>query len=181
MDNIAKTESARQMPAARTTRMARRALTLGLAALALLGLPSRAVADVTVFLGANTSPANRQVRGAAVGAGLLVVAFEFEYADTTDDPLATAPSLKTGIGNLLLQTPFAVLGIQPYFAAGGGLYQEDLGTHSDRGFVVGTGGGAKISLVGPIRLRVDYRVIRLGSGALSSPAHRVYAGLNLKF
>jgi len=28
---------------------------------------------------------------------------------------------------------------------------------------------------------VDYRVFKLGSGALYSPAHRVYAGLNLSF
>jgi hypothetical protein len=39
----------------------------------------------------------------------------------------------------------------------------------------------KISLVGPLALRVDYRVFKLGSGALYSPAHRIYAGLNLKF
>ncbi len=150
-------------------------------ALLLLGLPGRALADVTVFLGANTSPANRQVKGLAIGAGLLIVAFEFEYADTTEDPAAGAPSLKTGMGNLLLQTPIAVLGIQPYFVTGGGFYLEELGTHSDKGFAVGTGGGAKISLVGPLRLRVDYRVIKLGSGALTTPTHRVYAGLNLKF
>ena len=37
------------------------------------------------------------------------------------------------------------------------------------------------SLVGPLRLRVDYRVFKLGSGALYSPAHRVYAGLNVRF
>lgn len=156
-------------------------LTCCLTALLLLCLPGLAVADVTVFLGANTSPANRQVKGVAVGAGLLVFAFEFEYADTTDDPVAAAPALKTGMGNVLLQTPFSILGIQPYFAIGGGLYQEDLGVHSDRGFAIGTGGGAKISLIGPIRLRVDYRVVKLGSGALTTPAHRVYAGLNLKF
>jgi hypothetical protein len=35
--------------------------------------------------------------------------------------------------------------------------------------------------VGPLRLRVDYRAFKLGSGALYSPAHRGYAGLNLKF
>lgn len=185
MDNIAKTESARQMPAARTTRMARRALTLGLAALALLGLPSRAVADVTVFLGANTSPANRLARGVAIGAGLLVVGFEFEYSDTTDDVASRAPSLRTGMGNLLLQSPVALAGIQPYFTVGGGVYHEDLGTNGsiadNTGFGMNTGGGVKISLLGPIRLRVDYRVFSLKNGALTTPAHRIYAGLNLKF
>ncbi len=43
-----------------------------------------------------------------------------------------------------------------------------------------TGGGVKVSLAGPIRLLVDYRVFKRGSGALNSPAHRFYAGLNLK-
>lgn len=139
-----------------------------------------AFADITAFIGANTTPANRQVRGAAVGGGLVVVGFEFEYAYTIDDPAATAPSLKIGSGNLLLQTPVAIFGVQPYFTTGGGLYSETLGTHNDKGIALNTGGGVKISLAGPLRVRVDYRVIRLGSGALFSPAHRIYAGLNLK-
>jgi opacity protein-like surface antigen len=156
-----------------------RILTLGLAALLALCLPSRALADVTVFLGASTSPSTRQVRGAAAGAGLLIIGFEFEYADTTGDPAAAAPALKTGMASVLLQTPAAVMRVQPYFLTGAGIYQEDLGAHSDQGFAVGT--GAKITLFGPIRLRLDYRVFKLGSGALISPTHRFYAGLNLKF
>lgn len=140
-----------------------------------------AFADITAFIGANTTPANRQVRGVAFGIGLLVVGFEFEYAFTVDDPTATAPSLKTGSGNVLLQTPVAFYGVQPYFTTGGGLYNETLGTHDDTGVVLNTGGGVKISLAGPLRVRLDYRVLKLGSGALFSPAHRIYAGLNVKF
>ena len=140
-----------------------------------------AFADVTAFLGANTTPANRQVRGFAVGFGLLIVGFGFEYTNTTDDPTATAPSLKIGSGNLLLQTPVAIFGVQPYFTTGAGIYSETLGTHTDRGFAPNTGGGVKVTLAGPLRVRVDYRVFKLGSGALYSPAHRVYAGLNLSF
>jgi opacity protein-like surface antigen len=147
--------------------------------LALSAVPARA--DLTAFIGANTTPANRQVRGAAVGTGLLVVGFEFEYAYSPDDLSAAAPSLKTGMGNVLLQTPGAIKGFQPYFTTGGGIYQEELGaTHSDTGVGFNTGGGVKIDLVGPLRLRVDYRIFKLGSGALSSPAHRFYAGVNLK-
>ena len=154
--------------------------TVGIA-VALLALTSApAMADVTAFIGANTTPANRQVRGAALGFGLLVVAVELEYAYTPDDPAATAPSLKTGMGNVLLQTPVAFMGFQPYFTTGGGLYQEELGTHSDTGVGFNTGGGVKVSLAGPIRLRVDYRIFKLGSGALNSPAHRFYVGVNLK-
>ena len=54
-------------------------------------------------------------------------------------------------------------------------------TLQDTSFLLNTGGGVKISLVGPLRLRVDYRVFKLGSDALYSPAHRIYLGVNLKF
>jgi hypothetical protein len=70
---------------------------------------------------------------------------------------------------------------QPYFTTGAGIYRETLGAHQDTGLGVNTGGGVKVSLIGPLRLRVDYRVFKLGSDALYSPAHRIYAGLNLKF
>jgi opacity protein-like surface antigen len=140
-----------------------------------------AFADITAFIGANTTPANRQVRGLAAGIGFLVVGFEFEYANTTDDLTASAPSLTTGSGNIVFQTPVAFFGFQPYFTTGAGLYRETLGTHQDTSFALNTGGGVKIALIGPVRLRVDYRVFRLGGGALHSPAHRIYAGLNLKF
>jgi hypothetical protein len=155
--------------------------TLGIVVALLILTAAPARADVTGFIGANTTPANRQVRGGALGFGLLIVGFELEYAFTPDEPAASAPSLKTGMGNLILQTPVAVFGLQPYFTTGGGFYQEELGLHSDTGFAVNTGAGVKVSLAGPIRLRVDYRVFKLGSGALDSPAHRIYAGLNLKF
>jgi hypothetical protein len=157
-----------------------RTRTVGLAVvlLALTAVPARA--DLTAFIGANTTPANRQVRGAALGIGLLVVGFEFEYAYSPDDLTAAAPSLKTGMGNVILQTPAAIMGFQPYFTTGGGIYREELGAHSDTGVGFNTGGGVKVSLVGPLRLRVDYRIFKLGSGALNSPAHRFYAGLNLK-
>src|SRR5581483_2548462 len=142
---------------------------------------SSAFANATVFVGANTTPANRQTLGGAIGMGLLMVGFEFEYAVTTDDPAAGAPSLKTGMANVLLQTPLPLAGFQPYATVGGGIYSETLGDHSDVSFGTNLGGGVKISLVGPLALRVDYRLFKLGSGALYSPAHRVYAGLNLRF
>jgi hypothetical protein len=151
------------------------------AALLLAAAAAPARADLTAFIGATTTPANRQTRGFAVGTGLVIVGFEFEYASTTDDPTVGAPSLKTGSGNLLLQTPGAFFGFQPYWTTGGGVYQEELGAHQDTGFSLNTGGGVKVNLIGPIRLRVDYRVFRQGNGALYSTAHRVYTGLNLKF
>jgi len=152
---------------------------LASAGLLLLMATAPARADITGFIGANTTPANRQVRGAAFGLGVLVVGVEFEYAFTPDEPTASAPSLRTGMGNVILQTPVSFFGIQPYFTTGGGIYREELGLHEDTGFGLNTGGGVKVSLIGPIRLRVDYRIFKLGSGALYSPVHRIYAGLNL--
>lgn len=151
------------------------------AVLLVLACAQPARADITAFIGANTTPANRAARGLAIGMGLLIVGFEFEYSSTPDDPTAAAPSLTTGMGNVLLQTPIAFMGVQPYVTAGAGAYRETLGTHEDTSLGVNTGAGVKISLVGPLRLRVDYRVFKLGSGALYSPVHRIYAGLNLKF
>jgi hypothetical protein len=153
---------------------------MSLAALLLLGTAAPARADLTGFLGVNTTPTNRQVRGGAIGAGILIIGFEGEFAYTPDDVKASAPSLTTGMGNVLLQTPIAVMGFQPYVTTGGGIYKEELGTRSDTGFGVNAGGGVKISLVGPLRLRIDYRVFKLGSGTLYTPVHRIYVGLNLK-
>ena len=159
------------------------------AVLVLLCSPAKAFADATLFIGANTSPANRTAKGVAIGVGLLFIGFEFEYSDTTDDLPSRSPGLKTGMGNVLLQTPGAFFGIQPYFTAGGGVYHEDLSTSGtvttslidNTGFGMNTGGGVKINLLGPVRLRVDYRVFSLKQNANTSPVHRVYAGINLKF
>ncbi len=155
---------------------------LGLALVfGVVGAPAVARADITAFIGATMTPENRMARGVAVGLGLLVVAFEFEYANTPEDLEAGAPSLLTGSGNVLLQTPIPVFGVQPYFTTGAGIYREVLGTHEQTGFAPNVGGGVKISLAGPLRLRVDYRIFTLGDAALYSPTYRIYAGLNLAF
>ena len=157
-----------------------RTLAAGILVMALF--PASARADATAFLGANTTPSTRAVKGVALGLGLLIVAFEFEYATTSEDLEApAAPALKTGMGNVLLQTPVPIFRLQPYFTTGGGVYRETLGSHQETGWGTNVGGGVKVALAGPLRLRLDYRVFKLGSGALNSPAHRVYAGLNLSF
>jgi opacity protein-like surface antigen len=152
-----------------------------LGVLMLAGTCAPARADITAFLGATTTPVNRQVRGAAVGSGLLIVGFEFEYSSTAEDRAAGAPSLQVGSANGLLQTPVAILRFQPYVTAGAGIFRERFGTSTETGVAPNVGAGVKLSLAGPLRLRVDYRVFRLGDGARYTPSHRLYAGLNLKF
>jgi hypothetical protein len=152
-----------------------------LVSLILLAGARPAFADVTAFLGTATAPSNRTTRGFAIGGGLAIVGFEFEYADTIEAPLEGAPSLRTGMGNVYVQTPVAIMGLQPYLTTGGGIYRERLGTGSETHIGVNNGGGVKISLVGPVRARIDYRVFTLRGSPVESTVHRLYAGVNLKF
>jgi opacity protein-like surface antigen len=145
-----------------------------------LFLPSAASADVTAFLGATPTPSARVVKGFAAGMGLVVVGFEFEYAHTNDDLSNRAPSLRTFMFNGLVQTPIPIGGLQFYGTAGGGVFREKLDV-SETNVGINVGGGVKMSLVGPLRLRFDYRVFTLRGTPLYSKPQRFYAGINLKF
>lgn len=145
-------------------------------------LASPAFADGTLFIGGTTTPATRAAKGFAVGMGLLIVGFEFEWSNSSDDPSAGAPRLRTGMGNVLLQTPVAIYRLQPYFTVGGGGYQEKFDdARSETNFGINTGGGVKISLIGPLRARADYRVFTLKGSPVYDVVHRIYIGANLKF
>ncbi len=85
------------------------------------------------------------------------------------------------MGNVLLQTPVAIMGLQPYFTTGGGGYQETLADRQETMFGVNTGGGVKTPLIGPLRARVDYRVFSLKGDPLHDIVNRFYVGANLKF
>jgi hypothetical protein len=148
---------------------------------ALWSAASTAWADATVFWGTASAPSNRTTRGFALGAGLLIIGFEFEYGSVVEELENAAPSLRTGMGNILFQTPFPILRMQPYFTTGGGVYHESLGDISETNFGVNNGGGVKISLVGPIRARVDYRVFSLAGSPTENTVQRLYVALNLKF
>jgi len=147
----------------------------------LLLTPSTAAADITAFLGSNPTPTARLVKGAGVGVGLVIVGFEFEYAHTNEDREQAAPGLWTYMFNGLLQTPFPIAGMQFYGTAGGGVFHETLSDLSETNFGINVGGGIKLSLAGPLRLRFDYRVFTLQGSALYSKPQRFYAGLNVKF
>jgi len=146
-----------------------------------LAFPARAFADATAFIGVNTSPSNRTTKGFAIGVTVLVVGVEFEYSDTSEDLPAGAPSLRTGSGNLLVQTPIPIAGLQFYGTAGVGGYRETLATRQETNVAANIGGGVKISLLGPVKLRVDYRLFKLQGSPLHSKPQRIYAGLNLMF
>jgi opacity protein-like surface antigen len=154
--------------------------TCGIAALVLV-CPARAFADATAFIGVNTTPSNRTAKGFAIGITVLVVGVEFEYSNTGEDLPALAPSLTTFSGNALVQTPIPIAGFQFYGTAGVGGYRERLDIRQETNVSANVGGGAKISLLGPIKLRLDYRLFTLKGSPLHDKVQRVYAGLNLAF
>lgn len=147
--------------------------------LALLALPSPAFADATAFFGFLNKPDAHATKGFAAGIGLLVVAFEFEYATAAEDVVKARPGLTTGMGNMLVQTPFSR--VQLYATAGGGVYRERLGDRQETNVGVNVGGGVKFPLLGPLRARLDYRVFNLRGEPLHPTLQRFYAGVNLKF
>jgi hypothetical protein len=143
--------------------------------------PATAWADATAFVGINRTPSQRAVRGFSAGVGLLVVGFEFEFAQTVEDELKAAPGLKTYMVNGLAQTPIAIGGMQFYATAGGGIFRETLNADTETNVGINIGGGVKANLLGPLRLRLDYRVFTLRGAPRHSKPQRFYAGLNLKF
>lgn len=157
----------------------KRTLIICLVSIVIGGLaPSLAHADATAFWGFSPTPTNRAARGFAFGLSLLVVGFEIEYANTSEDKLTAAPGLKTGMINGIVQTPTKT---QLYLTAGGGLFRERSGEDTETSVGTNVGGGIKIGLAGPVRLRVDYRVFNLRGTPLYKTPQRFYAGVNFSF
>lgn len=146
----------------------------------LLGTAKQAEADITFFFGFHATPHTQSVRGVSAGVNLLVVGFEFEYALTREDtrPGEEAPGLQTGMFNFVVMTPTSV---SLYATVGGGLYREDLGPSHVTNFATNIGGGAKIPLFGPLKIRVDYRVFALRGSPKVVRWQRLYAGINWAF
>ena len=150
--------------------------------LAVVATAVPASADLTAFVGASPAPSNRAVRGFAVGFSLLVVGFEFELSDTAADTAAGgAPALRTGMFNMHVQTPFGISGLQFYGTAGGGLYHEEGRDLTESNTGTNAGGGVKIAIAGPIRVRFDYRVFKLRGSPERATQQRIYAGVNIGF
>ena len=146
----------------------------------LLSVAAPAYADLTFIVGANQTPSSRAVKGFALGGGGLV-AMEFEYASNGENLSDVTPALRTFMGNLLLQTPFAVAGFQPYATAGLGYYRERLDTLQESGLGFNSGVGVKTKIFGPLMVRVDYRILKLRGEPLYGTVHRIYSGVHLAF
>lgn len=147
---------------------------------AVLAAARPATADLVVFRGAAKGDSGRTVNGVGLGLSAGLVGLEFEYARTRGTDAPNTPALQTGIATLLVQAPLR-WGIRVYGAAGGGLYQVPQGETADIGFLISGGGGMSLPLLRPVRLRLDYRHLRLGRSAGRPAPHRVTLGLILPF
>ena len=149
-----------------------------LALVGLTGLPTAAQAEITFFLGLSPKPEARAVRGVSAGVNMLIVGFEFDYAAMGEDLTRSLPGLQTGMFNILVQTPTThVL----YVTAGAGLYWESLAGARKVNAGTNVGGGVKIQLFGPIKVRVDYRVLNLRGSPRNNHPQRLYVGINWAF
>jgi len=140
-----------------------------------------AAADVTAFLGLSPTPARHVLRGFSAGLSLVVVGFEFEFSSLVEDHREALPGLRTYSGNVFVQTPIEVNGTQFYATAGGSGYREVLNARQETHVGLNLGGGVKIRVLGPVRLRLDYRVFQLRGEPLHSTYQRLYAGANIAF
>lgn len=140
-----------------------------------------ASADITAFLGLSPTPERHTVKGFSGGLSLVIVGFEFEYSHLGEDTPQALPGLKTYSANVLVQTPVEVKGTQFYATAGAGGYQEYLGPQDETHASLNFGGGIKVRVLGPVRLRLDYRVFQLKGQPLYPTYQRFYAGANFAF
>jgi opacity protein-like surface antigen len=159
--------------------MKRALIISALAFAALVGRPAPAAADITAFWGFSPTPESRRTGGFAAGVNLVLLGFEFEYAKTAESDPKGAPGLTTGMLNALVQTPST--GVQLYVTAGGGFYRERYRDLSETSFGTNIGGGVKFSLLGPVMVRLDYRVFSLRGNPLYSTPKRFYVGANIAF
>ena len=116
-----------------------------------------------------------------------ILGLELDYTKTIGD--ASATEIQTFGGNFIVQSSPRARRLQYYGTLGFGVYGET----DDRGgsgeVATGNfGGGVKLKLAGPLRLRLDYRVFLLGDTADASAdfvvrkhPQRVSVGVGLAF
>jgi opacity protein-like surface antigen len=146
----------------------------------LLSAPTAARADITAFLGAYLTTPRQSVRGVSVGFKILVAGVEFEAVRAPEEVEAKQPEIQEGSASVLVETPTGR--VKLYGLLGAGLYRMLVaGVAGDTNSSLHIGGGVKITLAGPIGLRLDYRLIKLNGLVEDDTRQRVYAGVRIDF
>ena len=149
-----------------------------------------AQADAAAFVGAMTAGSPRPAFGVSFGRCPSVFGFEIEYAGTLGAATSTSSSAGGINANIMVQSRSPIHGLQFYGIGGFGLYGETFGSGVGSGEILAgdIGGGAKIGLAGPLKLRLDYRVFLLGDApdaargvVVHQHPQRFSVGLSLAF
>jgi len=160
------------------TRFHIRSLVVSAATLLMLtGLAAPARADLTAFWGFSPTVDTRSTKGVAIGMSSVVFGAEFEYARIAESTPQAAPGLKTYMANGMLITPGRKA--QLYVSAGIGRYTETLNSSELTGTATSFGFGIKYRVLGPIKLRGDYRTMSLQGTPLVKRPKRFYFGVTL--
>ena len=153
-----------------------RSMMLGLVALLVLASATPAYSDGTLFFGGITAGAVRPTADVAIGVVRSVGGFELDYAQTTGAGTLARHSIGTFGVNLVLQTPPRANGLQFLGFVGFGLYGETTGIGgpgSGEVLYKTIGGGTKVPLAGPLKVRLDYRVVLPGEAGDASAGFTV--------
>ena len=161
---------------------------LAYVAAGLLATAAPARADATLFAGALSAGGGRSVVGGSIGLFARetrsVIGFEIDYTRTLGGARTTSPRISTFGGSLLVQVPIVDRRMNAYAAFGGTLYQEATPDDKSAGGAFNVGGGVKVTLAGPLKLRLDYRFFRVRfveASTGSTHPQRVTIGLALAF
>jgi hypothetical protein len=161
-----------------------------IAAVGLLTCATPARADATVFFGGLASGGFQSVAGISVGMfprdGGSWLGFDLESTETRGKG---GRDIETYGGNFLVQWPVVARRLQYYAALGFGIYTETTDDGRGSGLVAtkNGGGGLKITLVGPLKIRLDYRLFFLGDagdsalGDINPHPQRFTAGVVVAF
>jgi hypothetical protein len=137
-------------------------------------LPARA--DGSVLVGATIAGSARPTVAVSFGHCPSLVGFEIEYSSSLGSGTVASPIVGTITGNVIVQSKLTVRGLQFYGSGGIGLAGETTadGVGSGEVFTRDIGGGVKIGIAGPLRLRIDYRVFLLGDAPDATRGFGVY-------
>ena len=147
-------------------------LRAAIAVACLMVCPRSAHADVTAFVGGMTPAGMRQVIGGSAGRFLSPsVGVELEVARAVWGDTRSRRRVDVFTVNYLIQTPTRRRRPQLYGSLGFGIYGETTSDGRGSGEVgVGSmGAGVKVRLAGPLRIRLEYRLFRLGDPVDASP------------
>lgn len=149
--------------------------------------PVSARADATVLVGLTSVEGLRPSLGWSFSYRPSAVGVEVEYLTTTPGNYSAG-----GIFGSVIVMPVTISNVQIFVLGGVGVWGEGFKGGKRTGVLsaANVGGGVLVGLVGPVRLRLDYRLFRLGEvskeeiGAISpSRKHpqRIAAGLYFRF